>query len=322
MGLTTKFLMHPEATYLVINLCEGHYGSSQRGRVSLTRVGFTYIDDEPYAIDLDTAEVLGEMNEIATTAYDRWKPEYSYTSPMKEAAYHGFVFGSPSPRSSRTFDKWVLPLTGPALQHAAFRRQAEFATDILLGKVPAIETLLALDTVNAEIEQEDDRQEAIVRSVIDEAVAQYVPAEWDAELVRLMESMDWTFDYADRPNSAFYDQRQQIERRLHALPLEVAIAFLHSRRTCGSTPTVSSGPTRRREGCGVSPAHRRRSEDRRKIHHVQELLTDNKVLFDQDLAGHESVTWLDGDEIVKALAFRNPTPILVGPGRLLSQNDL
>ena len=75
MGLTTKFLVHPEATYLVINLCEGHYGSSQRGRVSLTRVGFTYIDDEPYAIDIDTAEVLGEMNEIATTAYDRWKSE-------------------------------------------------------------------------------------------------------------------------------------------------------------------------------------------------------------------------------------------------------
>jgi hypothetical protein len=227
MGLTTKFLVHPEATYLVINLCEGHYGSSQRGRVSLTRVGFTYIEDEPYAIDIDTAEVLGEMNEIATTAYDRWKHEYSYSSPMKEAAYHGFVFGSPSPRSSRTFDKWVFPLTGPALQHAAFRRQAEFATDILLGKVPAIETLLALDTVNAEIEQEDDRQEAIIRAVIDEAVAQYVPAEWDAELVRLMESMDWTFDYADRPNGAFYDQRRQIERRLHVLPLEVAIAFLH-----------------------------------------------------------------------------------------------
>ena len=69
------------------------------GKVTLTRVGFTYIDDEPYAIDIDTAEVLGEMNEIATTAYDLWKPEYSYTSPMKEAAYHGFVFGSPSPRS-------------------------------------------------------------------------------------------------------------------------------------------------------------------------------------------------------------------------------
>jgi hypothetical protein len=93
--------------------------------------------------------------------------------------------------------------------------------------VPAIETLLALDTVNAEIDQEDDRQEAIVRAVIDEAVAQYVPAKWDAELVRLMESMDWTFDYADRTNSACYDQRRQIERRLKALPLEVAIAFLH-----------------------------------------------------------------------------------------------
>ena len=196
------------------------------GKVTLTRVGFTYIDDEPYAIDIDTAEVLGEMNEIATTAYDLWKPEYSYTSPMKEAAYHGFVFGSPSPRSSRTFDKWVLPLTGPALQHAAFQRQADFATDILLGKVPEIEALLALDAENAAIDQEDDRQQAAVRAVIDEALAQYVPTEWDAELVRLMETMDWTFDYADRPNSAFYDQRREIERRLKALPLEVAISFL------------------------------------------------------------------------------------------------
>ncbi|WP_157934435.1 hypothetical protein [Microvirga ossetica] len=43
--------------------------------------------------------------QIATTAYDLWKPEYSYTSPMKEAAYHGFVFGSLSPRSSLNRDK-------------------------------------------------------------------------------------------------------------------------------------------------------------------------------------------------------------------------
>ena len=41
-----------------------------------------------------------------------------------------------------------------------------------------------------------------------------------------METMDWTFDYADRPNSAFYDQRREIERRLKALPLDVAIGFL------------------------------------------------------------------------------------------------
>ncbi|MFC4171373.1 hypothetical protein ACFOYU_04770 [Microvirga sp. GCM10011540] len=70
--------------------------------------------------------------------------------------------------------------------------------------------------------------EAIIDGVIEEAVAQYQPREWDAELVRLMETMDWTFDYADRPNSSFYDQRRVITRRLHALPpLEVAIAFLH-----------------------------------------------------------------------------------------------
>ena len=136
------------------------------------------------------------------------------------------MFGSPSPRSSLTRDKWVFPLTGPALQHAAFQRQADFATDILLGKVPEIEDLLALDDENAAIDQEDDRQQAAVRAVIDEALAQYVPTQWDAELVRLMETMDWTFDYADRPNSACYDQRREIERRLKALPLEVAISFL------------------------------------------------------------------------------------------------
>ena len=71
------------------------------------------------------------------------------------------------------------------------------------------------------------REQAIIDGVIEEAVSQYQPREWDPELVRLMETMDWTFDYADRPNSAFYDQRREITRRLHALPLEVAIAFLH-----------------------------------------------------------------------------------------------
>ena len=98
------------------------------------------------------------------------------------------------------------------------------------AKSPEIQHLLALDEENAEIDLGQDEHQIAVRAVIDEALAQYVPAEWDAELVRLMETMDWTFDYADRPNSACYDQRREIERRLKALPLEVAISVPRCRR--------------------------------------------------------------------------------------------
>jgi hypothetical protein len=84
-----------------------------------------------------------------------------------------------------------------------------------------------VDDADQKLVDDTAREQAIIDGVIEEAVSQYQPREWDPELVRLMETMDWTFDYADRPNSAFYDQRREITRRLHALPLEAAIAFLH-----------------------------------------------------------------------------------------------
>jgi hypothetical protein len=71
------------------------------------------------------------------------------------------------------------------------------------------------------------REQAIIDGVIEEAVSQYQPREWDPELVRLMETMDWTYAFADRPSSESSRKEDQIRKRLHALPLEVAIAFLH-----------------------------------------------------------------------------------------------
>ena len=111
---------------------------------------------------------------------------------------------------------------GPALRHAAFQRMAN-----LRGDISEIKKLRFVDDADQKLVDDMAREQAIIDGVIEEAVAQYQPLEWDPDLVRLMESMDWTFDYADRPNSAFYDQRREITRRLHALPLEVAIAFLH-----------------------------------------------------------------------------------------------
>jgi hypothetical protein len=84
-----------------------------------------------------------------------------------------------------------------------------------------------VDDADQKLVDDTAREQAIIDGVIEEVVSQYQPREWDPELVRLMETMDWTFDYADRPNRVFYEQRDQIRKRLHALPFEVAIAFLH-----------------------------------------------------------------------------------------------
>ena len=68
-----------------------------------------------------------------------------------------------------------------------------------------VKKLRFVDDADQKLVDDIAREQAIIDGVIEEAVAQYQPREWDPELVRLMETMDWTFDYADRPNSAFYD---------------------------------------------------------------------------------------------------------------------
>ncbi|MBQ0819898.1 hypothetical protein KBI52_06660 [Microvirga sp. HBU67558] len=93
----------------------------------------------------------------------------------------------------------------PAFRQAAFQRMANLAHAILRSDISEIKKLW----------------------FVDDAVSQIQPREWDAELVRLMETMDWTYAYADRPSSESSRKEDLIRKRLHALPLEVAIAFLH-----------------------------------------------------------------------------------------------
>lgn len=227
MGLNTRTLLHPEATYLVIDLAHGNYGCIRDGRVRLTRVGFQQVDGATKAVDLTSGEVLGEMNLIATTPYRQWQHDYCYSNnPLREAAYTTFAFGSPSPQDTLPRSTWVLPLSGPALTHPAFQRQADFALEVLANKVMALNILLKLDREHAAIEKDHEAQQEIVAKIVAAAAAEFTPTEWDAELVKLIKSMDWTFDEADRPQIRFYDQRREIERRLCALPLDVAVGFL------------------------------------------------------------------------------------------------
>lgn len=227
MGLNTKTLLDPAATYLVIDLTHGHYGCARYGRVRFTRVGFQEENGKTNAVDLTTGAILGEMNIIATTPYRLWQHDYCYSNnPLREAAYTTFAFGSPSPQDSLPRTTWVLPLSGQALNHPAFQRQAAFALDVLANKVMALNILLKLDREQSAIENDREAQQAIVAEIVAAAADQFPPAEWDAELVKEIRSMDWTFDEADRPQSRYYDQRSRIKDRLSALPVEVAIGFI------------------------------------------------------------------------------------------------
>jgi len=226
MALNEAYLTAPDATYLIVDL-DGDR-TSGLSRLKLTKVGFTMVDGVRQAYNLETGHLLGEMNRLAVTRRQDWKNEDWYSpNATRDAAYTGLVFASPYKGESLTRYSWALPLTGPALRHAAFQRMANLAHAILRGDISEIKKLRYVDDADQKLVDDLAREQAIIDGVIEEAAAQYQPNEWDAELVQLMETMDWTFDYADRPNSAFYDQRHQIERRLHALPLEVAIAFLH-----------------------------------------------------------------------------------------------
>lgn len=224
--LAKEILLHPEATYLVVNLCGGHDPSMQRGVIQMRRVGFVSTDGILRAIDLTNGEDLGEINRLAVTPRDAWPNEWWHSgNPVRDRAYTGLVFGSPDRHQFQTQDRFALPLTGPALKHPAFARMAAFAHDLLHDRVQIVNVLRALDADNVSVAADYAAADARARNAIDDAIALH-GANAGTELVKLIQSMDWTFDYADRPNPRFYDQRAQISEKLQALAPEQAIAYL------------------------------------------------------------------------------------------------
>ena len=67
---------------------------------------------------------------------------------------------------------YVLPLTGPALRHAAFQRMANLAHAILRGDISEIKKLRYVDDADQKLVDDIAREQAIIDGVIEEAVAQ------------------------------------------------------------------------------------------------------------------------------------------------------
>jgi len=98
---------------------------------------------------------------------DHW----SSPNTSRDAAYTGFVFASPYRGESLLRYDWSLPLTGSALQHAAFQRMANLADVIRNGGLNEIEKLRFVDDADQKLVDDIAGEQAIIDGVIEEAVS-------------------------------------------------------------------------------------------------------------------------------------------------------
>lgn len=213
--------------------------SIHRGTTSATEVGMRREGGKTIAFDAGTGEPLGEMNDIAVTPRSSWSHELTfYGSPEKDAAFLGLAYGSPEP-SGLSPTLHALPLAGPLAEHPAFARMAKAARRILDNQFDALQVIRRVDKDAARNHAEREALAAKARALMDEAVAQSDPRSSNPELTRLIEGMDWTFDYADRPRSEHYAQRDAIRRGLHAMDPDEAIAYVGVAKPWGWTYALS-----------------------------------------------------------------------------------
>lgn len=225
MQLTPAALVDAEASYLVIELADARYDGRHYGRVTLIRVGIRHFG-EPFAIDLTTNEVLGKLNRMALTPSCQWSASgISSHGPQRAGAYLDLNFGCPD-RSLLGRTKFAFPMSGPSLEHPVFKRQAEYALDILHNQSMSIQIVRKLDRKLAESDAARAAQQKIVADIVAAAGASLDPASVDGELVTLIRRMDWTFEEADRPDRQYHDLRRAISAKLNALPVDTAIAFI------------------------------------------------------------------------------------------------
>lgn len=225
MQLTPAALVDPEASYLVVELADARYDGRHYGRVSLTRVGVRHLG-EPMAIDLTTGEALGKLNRMSLTPSRRWSEVgISSHGPQRAGTYLDLNFGCPD-RSLLGRTKFAFPMSGPAIAHPAFRRQVEYALDILHNQAMSIQIVRKLDRKLAENEAARAAQQKVVADIVSAASASFDPEKVDSELASLIRRMDWSFDEADRPDRQYYDVRRQIGAKLNSLPVDTAIAFI------------------------------------------------------------------------------------------------
>ncbi len=219
------WLFHPDTTYLKVSLNGRGYGSPGYDRyLTLSRIGFVVRDGETFAVDPDTGEELGVASEHSLPGrrdeprwlYSRTHPEYRKTwLDLKLCA-------------SRGGSSQVLMLSGPLLVHKPVARMAAVASAIHAGTAPEFEPLRDVDSAIRAVAERSAAAKAEARAAVAAHPGLAQLTEAHPGLVRNLQTMDWTYEEADRPDPRSREQERQIEAGLWALGLEDATALFVS----------------------------------------------------------------------------------------------
>ena len=143
------------------------------------------------------------------------------------------------PNTIRALDEWALwnptmiPLEGKIMQHVMCQRLAAYAKTYLPAHNTDIIEIQHLETRRDALEKQlvmIHEQVQLLPYRVFEGVCNLLEAN-NAKLVAALDTMDWTYDYADRPSNASYEQERWIQAELGKLPLDDAVALFirHSR---------------------------------------------------------------------------------------------
>lgn len=216
------WLGHPETTYLHLHVSGPQGNITYQQQLTLTRIGFVERDGERFAVDLDRGTDLGLVNAFSFRRNWSAEPDWMKYSnhPDHRRVWQKLTFCT----NDRPGDT-LLVLTGPLLVHPAIAAMARFAASVLAGGQAEIAPLNRLDRQQAKLRADE---EAIKEQVLAAADGYAGLADLQAregDLARLIRSMDWTFDEADRPSPRGYEQRTAILAGLHRLAIDDAAAL-------------------------------------------------------------------------------------------------
>ena len=219
---SADWLGHPETTYLHIQVSGPQGNITYHQQLTLTRIGFVERDGERFAVDLDTGTDLGLVNAFSFRA--NWSAEPDWMKYNNHPDYRRVWQKLPLCANDRSGDT-LLVLTGPLLVHPAIARMAKFAASVLAGGQAETAPLNRIDREQAKLRAAVEAIRERVYDAVDKHVGLVDLQTREAELARLIHSMDWTFQEADRPDARSYDQRDRILAGLHRLDLDEATAL-------------------------------------------------------------------------------------------------
>jgi len=210
--LTHEFIAVAGQQFLLIDLDGSEGGISNRSRVVVDHFELQLADGELRAINLRTNQDHGK--------FVPGKPDFYY--PPKGDWCEPYLYASgPLGEGSRGY-KILIPLNGRPLEHARYRKQAEFGRQVLCGT-----HLISLRNSDAQMDLYADQRESLrqqVKSVassgmnLEELVTKHEP------LISLLKRHDWSFHYSDMHIPHSWDMEHKILAEISKLPTDEALA--------------------------------------------------------------------------------------------------